>query len=123
MINHSLYHRAGYIIKLQKHLTFHQQVFGNAVAYLYDGFIGYSVLWLHITCNGLGHMSTRQIKYRSRRKGSEKSLVGGTIFKKNASTEKQLRRFSFVLLIRRCFILAIKYLNLKDTKVKFLGFI
>lgn len=38
MIYQSLNSRTRYIIKLQQHLVFHEQVVGDAVAYLYDGF-------------------------------------------------------------------------------------
>jgi len=33
-----------YIIKLQQHLIFHQKIVGEAVAYLYEGFVGFKLL-------------------------------------------------------------------------------
>ncbi len=44
MTNHSLNFRTGYIIKLQQHLIFHQKVVGDAIAYLYDGFVRFKLL-------------------------------------------------------------------------------
>ena len=77
-----------YIIKLQQHLIFHLKVVGDAVAYLYDGFVGFKLLeqasgthlgqGIAFYRSELWLKSTRQIKSRSRRNGSEKRSAPGT---------------------------------------------